>query len=94
MVSARDFCQEIHRVKDGMGEGRHMVCSMSVDHPSKPPGNDTVRAKALVGGTVFEANPNGSGTKTLEVRHVDFGGNMPAMAIDKMTNMMPEKAFE
>ena len=50
MVSAREFLQDIYKVKDGMGEGRHFGGSMSVEHPSKPVTKDNVRAIAHLAG--------------------------------------------
>ena len=64
-------------VKDGFGEGKHLAGSMSIDHPSKPVGKDNVRALAKVTASMYEENPNGSGTKTLEFRHIDLGGSLP-----------------
>ena len=97
MVSAREMLYAHYKQQDGMGEGKHFICSQSVEHPSKPIKTgltDDVRAKIKFGGAVFFENPDGAGTKTLEFRDFDFGGNIPGPAIAKMSDGMPVKSFQ
>ena len=89
MVSARDVVVNTYKDETNFGEGKRAFIMTSVEHETYPVKSDPVRLQVEVIATIVEANPSGNGTMITEIRSVDLGGNMFAIAIDKGSKMGP-----
>ena len=91
MVSEREFVTQIFNLRDVPAPGLFFNLAHSVNDPSKPVATGmfaTPRGLVEVQGLLIEANPNGKGTKTTEVRSMNMGGSIPGAVIGKMKEGM------
>ena len=85
VIAQRDFVIEAFRCKDGLGEGRNIAIGCTVEHAEAPPANgwfDYVRATVHLQAGLVEKNPNGPGTRLLELRHTNPNGGMMEAVIN------------
>ena len=99
LVSQRDYLVEFQKIRDGSGEGRHVLCSLNRVHNSKPIGTgffDLVRAFIHVHGMQIEAidpaNPS-AGVRLQELRSFDMNGNIPNAFAEGMLPEMMKTQF-
>jgi hypothetical protein len=95
MVSQREVLFKSFQVEEGVGEGKRLNISCSINHPSKdlPAGFfNHVRGLSYLGASMIEKTPDGKGVVQTEVRSMDICGNIPEWVVTSLSKSMPIKA--
>ena len=81
VVTQREIILKTFTIPNGLGDGKHIQIAKSVEHASKPQGEgyfDYVRGNLHLMALIVEKNPNGPGTRAVELRNIDLCGSIVA----------------
>ena len=96
IVAQRELVAEFIYKKNHFGEGKHLICGKSFEHPDVPIKTgmmDYVRGTINCWAQVIEKNPNGEGSLLTEFRNLEMNGSVPTIAVAKMADKVGEMNY-
>ena len=96
VVAQREILVKAFTIPNGFGEGKHVNIAGSIEHEKKPIGGgffDYVRGQLHLMSIVVDKNPDGNGTRCIEIRNIDMMGSIPAMAANQISRIAPGRSF-